>query len=217
MNLNRDLECCLRPDSFWRDQIVHFDESHSDECCFGWCRPCTACFCQCVWIAWLKKCAAPVAHEVCPDVTGCCRATNSAEPCSACGHVCVLSIRCLKAAVCCAGKSVWSAYAVLMMLGTVAVLAFTVARYAALASMVVPQDYTMQDAAAAFWQSSAAVAVTDPQAAESTNTTALATAAGSAVHWIRTAAMKAAAASAAAAAAASAEEGAGGGGSQPAS
>ena len=145
MNLDRDLECCLRPEPYWHDKIARFDESQPQECCFGWCRPCTACFCECVWCGWIKKCCAPVLEEICPDTRGAVNAVRSAEPCAACGHVCVMSIRCWKGTVTCGYRTVWSAYAVLVMLATVAVFAFSVFRYYYLASMVAPADVTMQD------------------------------------------------------------------------
>ena len=114
MNLDRDCECSERCVA---RHCLECDSRSSQECCWGWCAPCTdlgdAMCVRCVWCEWLGRCAAPVLEEVCPDTSGALAQAHRAEPCTALGHGCVALLKCFKAAACCASETLTRAEALL--------------------------------------------------------------------------------------------------------
>lgn len=136
MNLDRDCELCFSPNATCVRLVMECDNSSSRECCFGWCAPCTfcadECLCKCVWCEWFAKCARPVADELCPDTTGLIASANSAEPCTACGHLCVVVLRTFKGALCCASEALTRAETLLraiLFLGMISAIALLYYQY----------------------------------------------------------------------------------------
>jgi hypothetical protein len=120
MNLDEDCPCCFAPQTFCEKLVLDCDEASSRECCFGYCTCVTNCWdscCrECVWCGWLGNCARPILEEVCPDTTGALADAQKAEPCTACGHLCVGGLRCLKNVVCCASETLTRTGAILQAL-----------------------------------------------------------------------------------------------------